>query len=312
MLTIQEVGKQIMLNEPGKFYVFAGSEYGIKSKYIQTLHKHYGEIKNCDTVESVLKFMSTKHLFPPKPAVYVVRYDESFIRDLDENTQSEIDKCNIIGTVVCIYDNPKHEAKLEKWLPNYSLHVPPVDKKFVYKYLKNDFPNVPDELINCAAKIGNDYMQSQLIVECMAMCPVEDMIGCTPDQIKSLFGVNDMSEDEQVKIGTASRNFRYLVGVVDKYPDHLDRILYAMLSTMIELEKLTYNKYLESNIREYTKLWTLEDIYNMYNHIYNELNQIRSIGKSSEDSICYLAALLQFRPIPECMEKTWNFYANNM
>ena len=98
MLTIQEVGTEIMQGTPRSFYVMTGSEYGIKRMYIQYLKDHYKNYKEADTVDSVLTTMSTKHFVPLVPTVYVVRYDESFIASLSDKTASRIKNTNIVGT----------------------------------------------------------------------------------------------------------------------------------------------------------------------------------------------------------------------
>ena len=60
MLTIQQVGTEIMSGNPKHFYVMTGSEYGVKQMYIQYLKDHYNEYKESDTVESILSTMTTK------------------------------------------------------------------------------------------------------------------------------------------------------------------------------------------------------------------------------------------------------------
>ena len=41
MLSVQDVGTQILGGNPGKFYVLCGTEYGIKKKYIDVLNSYY-------------------------------------------------------------------------------------------------------------------------------------------------------------------------------------------------------------------------------------------------------------------------------
>ena len=43
MLSIQDVGTEILNNNPGKFYIFGGTEYGIKCKYFDIIMTHYGK-----------------------------------------------------------------------------------------------------------------------------------------------------------------------------------------------------------------------------------------------------------------------------
>ena len=109
MRSIQEVGKEVLEGNPKSFYIFAGPEYGIKVRYIQLLCKHYNSNYECyDKVSDVLDMMSVKHLVPLQPKVYVVRYDESFLSTLSPNTEHKIKSYNIIGTLICIYEQQKH------------------------------------------------------------------------------------------------------------------------------------------------------------------------------------------------------------
>ena len=111
MLTIQEVGTEILGNTPKKFYIFGGTEYGIKCKYIDIMKEHYGKFKECQSVNEIIKLMSTRHFIPLEPTLYIIRYDEEFLSSLSDDTEKQIDKLNIVGTVVCIYELDKHVVK---------------------------------------------------------------------------------------------------------------------------------------------------------------------------------------------------------
>ena len=103
MATIQEVGLQILQGTPGQFYVFCGTEYGVKLRYIDILTKHYnGNCVNASSVNEVLNLMRKKRLIPLDPTVYVVRYDDEFLSSLSDKTGDEIAHTNIAGTLVCI------------------------------------------------------------------------------------------------------------------------------------------------------------------------------------------------------------------
>ena len=51
-MTIQEAGTQILNDNPGKFYIFCGEEYGIKFRYIEKLKQHYKNYAEAETVEA--------------------------------------------------------------------------------------------------------------------------------------------------------------------------------------------------------------------------------------------------------------------
>ena len=73
MATIQEVGREILSGQPSKFYVFCGSEYGLKEAYIDKLKAVYPSYKEADTVASVLAQMEGVHLIPLQPTLYIIR-----------------------------------------------------------------------------------------------------------------------------------------------------------------------------------------------------------------------------------------------
>lgn len=300
MLSIQELGTQILGGAPGKFYILGGTEYGIKKKYIDILTQHYsGNYNFADTVDEVLGLMGKKHLIPLKPAVYVVRYDESFVASVNENTSKRIQNLNIIGTIVCLYENSKHLTKLEKYLPDYTSIIDAVSPQFILKYLKADFPNLPDKYLKIAVDATNDYNRSRNMCRCMAFASPQ-VLGSLPDsEIVKMFGCYDNSTEVQIRKGVAAKQFKYLIDLSEKYPDDADRILYTILQTMIELDKALDNKHAQSDVREYVKNWTREDIYYMFMNTYNELSKLRSLSSYDvQNSLVYLFGLLKFQRIP--------------
>ena len=143
MISIQELGLSILGQEPKKLYILGGTEYGIKDKYIDHLTQFYGGLKyEYPQVSNVIDTMSVRHLVPLKPALYVVRYDESFVSSINEQLASKLKACKIIGTLVCIYSDSKHIAKIDKFLPEYTGQVDAVNPKFIEKYLMDFKPDV--------------------------------------------------------------------------------------------------------------------------------------------------------------------------
>ena len=299
MLSVQEVGTQILGGTPGKFYVLGGVEHGVKEKYIAILEQHYGNKIESPTVQELISMMSKKHIVPLQPTVYVVRYDESFVSSLSDATAKKIESTNIIGTIVCIYESPKHLTKLDKHLPNYTASIDAVSPQFIEKYLHTDFPKLPDRLIKAAVDMSTDYGQAKNICRCMSQVSPESLFSKSDEELAKLFGCNDTSTEAQVRKGIASRQFKYLVGVVEKYPEDADRILYAILQTMIELDKLLDNSRAQSDIRDFVKLWTREDVYYMFMNTYSELNKLRSMSSyDTNNSLIYPFGLLKFERIP--------------
>ena len=87
--------------------------------------------------------------------------------------------------------------------------------------------------------------------------------------------------------------------VIENYDGDGDRILYAVLQTMIELDKLLDNSHIQSDLKPYIKLWTREDVYYMFMNSYLELQKLRSTSSYDvKNSITYLIGLLPFQRIP--------------
>lgn len=299
MISVQVVGKEILSGNPGKFYVFVGTEYGIKQRYLDILKSHYSESVEATSVSDLLSMMRSKHIIPLTPKLYVVRYDDNFLSTLGDSSQSQINNTNIVGTIVCIYEQSKHTNKLDKYLPDLTVSIDKVNPAFVRKYLHSDFPELPDRLIDIAVNSSANYGHAKNMCSSMSNVPVSEIYKLSDEEIAKLLGTASESTESQIRTGVAAKNFNYLVKLVEKFPDAVDNMLYAILSTMLELDKLMDNTFVESDLRQYVKRWTREDVYYMFMHTYSELSKLRS--KSSYDSInsiIYLISLLNFSSIP--------------
>lgn len=300
MRSIQEVGMEILNNTPAKFYVFAGSEYGIKKKYLSMLQNYYnGQCTEATYVKDIIDLMSTKHIVPLVPKLYIIRYDETFVSSLNESVANKINSLNIIGTIVCIYESEKHVNKLAKYLANYTVRIEDVSVSFKIKYLHADFPHLPDRLINLAAQHASNYQEAQLICASMAAVAPEALFALSDKDLMGLFGKSDSVSEEAIKTGVASRNFSYLVTLLDQY-ENVDSIFYTILATLLELEKVISNSHAQSSLREYIKRWTAEDIYNMFMNTYSAAIKSRSSSANADNKhiILYLFSLLKFQKIP--------------
>lgn len=299
MLTIQDIGRQIMSGNPLKFYAMLGSEYGIKARYIEILKDRYGgDYIEYTSVSGVISLMKQKHIVPLPNKLYIVRYDESFVSDVNEKTQSLIDSLNIKGTVVCIYEDVKQCKKLLKHLPNYAVSIDAVSSQFIIKYLMDEFPNISHDLAELCVESTMCYSQARNMCRSISMAP--DMISSMSKiEAAKLFGTVQISSDSQLRIAVAMKNTAATLAIIDVYGSTPDNMMYTMLSTMIELEKLYYNRYAESDIRKFVNKWTLKDIYNFFNAVYDRLNNLRSSSAvDGKLSLTYLASLLAFQEIP--------------
>lgn len=299
MLSIQDAGKQVLTGNPGKFYVFAGEEYGVKDKYISALKKHYTECVEADTVESIFKLMTIKHLIPLPPKLYIVRYDEDFIASLTAATAAKIQSMKILGTLVCVYESAKSYAKCEKFLPDYTVSFDIVSPEFVKKYLTTDYPNLPSSVIEFAVSVRPDYKSASNICSCLSNVNLNKVNFADLTSLAKLFGCSSLTNESQLKVGIASRNFGYCLTVLDSYGEDINSAFYTILSTLIELEKLIDSTYGQSELRQYIKAWTHADIYYMFMNTYDALKKSRSYTSHDiYDSLVYLLGLLQFSPIP--------------
>lgn len=299
MLSIQDLGIQIMGNIPNKLYILGGEEFGIKEKYIEQMTKFYGEKVEAEAAGPIIDMMCRKHLIAPNPALYVVRYDEQFITDLNDVYATKVLNANIIGTLVLLYENPKHVAKCDKYLPGNTAEIGQVDRKLVIKYLHSDFPKLDDRCIEIAADYGTSYGHSRKICSLMDKADPAILARMSESHVAELFGCTTSSSEMQIQIGVASKNFAMLSHLIEKYPDDPDRVVYAILQTMIELDKIRSTKYSDSPIKEYAKMWTPQDIYYMFMNAYSELQKLRSMSSYEvESSLIYLIGLLKFQPIP--------------
>ena len=301
MISIQELGLSILSNCPKSFYVLGGTEYGVKDKYIESLTSFYkGERFEYPTVSSVIDAMNTRHLIPLKPALYVVRYDETFVSTINESYANRIKSTKICGTLVCIYSDSKQVAKIDKFLPECVGQIDSVNPKFIEKYLHQDFPKLDDRSIKLATKCSSNYGHARTICKSLSNANRELIARMSDSSLEHLFGCTNESAESDIRLGIASRNFKYLVRTLNTYEGDKDSLYYVILQTMIDMEKILTSKYSDLDIKEYRKFWKLEDVYNMFMNTYNELANSRSssISTSIESSLIYLFALLTFKDIP--------------
>lgn len=299
MLALSEAGKQILGNNPGNFYIFCGSEHGIKEKYISHLKEFYTcEYSEYPDVGSVLDLMRNVQLIPLIPQLYIVRYDESFLSTLKDSTASDIRSLNIIGTVVLLYHDVKSFNKCNKFLSDYTVLFDPVARQYIANYLAKDFPSLSKVYIEFAVKSTSDYKSAYTICHSLSKIKGNQLAEANMDDLKFLFSCDSVSVDEQIKLGVAARNFNYLIETLDRYPGDYDNILYTILNTLVDLDKLKCRNFGDSPLKPYARHWTQGDIYNMYMFTFNAIEQLRSISSDPYSQLVFLFSILQYQPIP--------------
>lgn len=303
MLSIQEVGTEILTHNPRKLYIMVGQEYGIKMKYVDILAHYYGRKEECSSMSDVINIMNTKHIIPLDPAVYIIRYDESFVSTLSDKIVSVIESLKVVGTIVCIYEQEKYTTKLDKFLPNYVVSIDAVSDIFMSKYIKSDFPNLSDSCISNIVSIANDYGQAKNMANCLSKLGSTDIESLDKSNMGELFGYQTQFNSDKLKLGVAARDYKYLSDKLDLYVGDYDIIFYDIMSTMLELDKLLDNSRIDSIFKSYISGWNRYDVYMMFVHTYDMLKLNRS-GKISDvrSAILYLFSLLRFSPIPNSGE----------
>jgi hypothetical protein len=300
-MTIQEAGREILSFDrlPAKFYIFAGTESGVKERYLDSLEKRYGKKSEVDSVEEILTTMTHKQLIPLQPQLYIVRYDESFISQLTEKTAKRIDGLNIIGTIVLLYEEEKHSKKCTKYLPDITVQFDKVHGNFIRKYLKQEFPSMSDLIITEAVNSCGDYRLAKNICTSLSCADNNVLSKFDSKALTKSLGYSNQKSENQIKYGVAARNFNFLIAELESFVGDLNEVFYLILRTLTDIEKCLQSKYSQSDLKDYVKNWTYVDIYQMFMQTYNELKKSRN--ESSYDlynGIVYLFGLLQFNPIP--------------
>lgn len=288
-----------MSDSPKSLYIVGGSEYGIKDKYIGILAKFYGTMKSYPSVSDLVDFLSVKHLISVPPTLYVVRYDESFVSSVNAAMAQKIKSLKFKGTIFCVYDNQKHTDKLDKFFPDNTCVITAVNPKFIEKYLHSDFPKLDDRSIRVATAYSTSYGHARTICKSMMHCNPASLARMTEGQLAKLFGCTDASTESDIQKAIASRNFITACKLLDVYEGNFDNLIYTILQTMIEIEKVLSSKYASSELKEYAKFWKFEDVYNMFMNTYAELDKLRSNTSTDvKSSLIYLFGLFTFKDVP--------------
>ena len=301
MISIQDLGREILSNNFRKFYVFLGHEYGVKRKYLDMMSSYYeGRQKEISSMKDFISMMKVKQLIPLKPTLYIVRYDAEFTKSLGLNTAAQIENLNYTGTCVCIYEDDGLKDKFEKYLSNATAIIDAVNPVFIKKYIMSDYPGLDEGLAGVAANISANYGQARTIASAMMCSDMNKLKNMDEVDIANLFGISSQSNEKHLQMCIASKNFKAILSAIERYPQIDDGILYVFTQTMNELEKIKTYRNTDSPLKQYEKYWTEEDIYNFFNHAYSCLFKLRA-GLSSDvlNSTIYLAGLLQFSRIPK-------------
>lgn len=305
MRSIQEVGVEVLGGQPKTFYVWVGTEYGIKEKYLSVLTAHYKEFCEVDTVSAVMNIMRTRRLIPLEPCLYIVRYDESFIASLDDHTAADIAQTNIRGTVVCIYESEKAAKKLDKYLPDYTVSIDPVDRRFVQKYLSSDFPQVCDRFLSFAATYANSYSHARNMTRCVQAMPQDKVTTLSDAELSALFGINVEFSESAFIAAIIRRDLRCIHRLISLYSGTKDELIYMYMRALIDIEKYKVRRNAEPALQPHIAAWTLENIYNLFSIAYDGLKSVRAGRQDPSILLDILCSLLVLSKVPTQEELQW-------
>ena len=296
MRTIQEVGLEVLNGNPQQFYIFLGREYAIKRKYIEILHKHYGRCKEVDTFEDMKCIVRGSTLFPVLPTLYIIRYDDMFVKRLTDNAKIEFEYLNLIGTLIFIYESDSDCKKLDKYLPDYTVTFFSVNDNLQKKYLTKDYPNIPDNVIDDVIGLNHGYTISDNI--CKSLCCYPHLSRLTKHDIIGMFESHQDNIISKLQYCFANRNCVGIYKLLEMDDIDISNLHYKFLSVIIELMKVRKSSYVDSPYKDFASKWSNDDLRNMFNFIYSELIKLRTISSDTYNSIMLIATLLCYKNIP--------------
>ena len=297
MLSIQDLGLSIMGDSPKNLYILGGCEFGIKEKYIDILCSKIGPRVEMSSFLKLIDMMSVNHIIPLQPKVYVIRYDKEFLSKINDKVLALYKKCKIVGAAILIYEVHTEVTKLDKYFPDNTCEVDNVSPKFIKKYILQEFPDINNHYVDTVLKYSSDYYNVRNV--CRALYCIQDKYSLSESDIISNFALSNAFSDNDIQLAIANRDYRSLIYMIDNYSGNTQNILYLILKTMIELDKISENKYSDSPLKSAIKKWDRYSIYNMFNITYHTLVQMRKgYTINTENEISNVLFMLTFKNIP--------------
>ena len=289
MRQIGEVASEILGGNPQKLYILCGDEYGVKQEYIESLKRYYGGCTEYDSMTKLLSFFKTKPLIPPQPTVYVVRYDSEFAKSLNETSAEYIKGLNIIGTVVCIFDDKKDDSAAEKYLGEYTVTITAMHPRFIRKHLKERFPERMHYFIDSVDFSGIRYGEAMNIVtsaEYLSDAELE-----LPLDVFAELSCPRKYTPAEFSIFFADKDFAKCAEIISEYEDSPSDLYYAMCNALIGIESVLSCPWKSKQSPYYTSAnkWSMLDVKTVFGYVYDELKATRtSMSTAGTDSLLYL------------------------
>ena len=285
MLTIQEVGKEILTNTPRSFYVLCGAESGLKDKYISHLKEYYGNSVTLDSFDELVDQLSYEPLISV-PTLYIIRYDKDFWSKVSATTPSVIDSLYIDGTVVMIYSDNAN-SKLSKFLGEFTIDISPLSEGLKIKYLTQEFPQISSIIIEAIVRLVPTYLMAQNICNNLSYLPSTSLGDLSIEDIKTLFVLETSIEEKSIYNDIQFRNVPQALLDLDRFDGELSHLLYVAMNVMVSLDK------------QGNRAWDKSDIVLLNELAYRLLLYIRTNYVNLYDIAVVLFSAMGMSPIPQ-------------
>lgn len=295
MIDVRTAGSEIFTDrKPRKFYAFCGTEYGVKLKFIRSIKEIYGKTVNLNSVQAAMTMLNAVQLIPLEPTLYLIRYDADFIKSLDDTSEFTIDGMDYEGTIIVMYESEQDFKKCEKFIPNYTVRIDPVSYDFMRKYLRSDFPDLDGQRIETALKVGHSYIGAYMACQSLSNL---DSSYVNADAVGRSISQDAKTNAEQFKNGVAARDFKYAVSALESSESDPYQLVYAVLSTMLEIEKCLDNPKSKSWCSKYASGWTKYDVITVFQNAYAVLKDSRLLlSYDVKSALIRILASMRFSP----------------
>lgn len=278
MIDIREAGTEVFVqHNPRKFYAFCGEEYGVKLRYMSEIIKtHGGKSAVFESVRAVIVMLKADRLFPLEPCTYIIRYDQNFVKCLDDDSEYEIDSLDFDGTIIVLFEDEASLKRCEKWIPKYTVHFENVSPDFIQKYLASDYPSLLGQDYQLSVNIGHSYIGATMVAESLSNLDADYRSG---DQRAVSYALSPrfFSNVAAFRNGVAARNFTFCVQIIDSSEGDLYPFIYGILSTMLEVEKILENPKSKSWCSKYAGNWNIYDAVTVFGNTYRVLKDSRTL-----------------------------------
>lgn len=165
MKKLEDLKREILNNNIGKFYVFYGEDFGLRKHYIDRISKSFTKKSLVDSCNDVSSRTITKSLFKIT-TLYIVHGDVQFPRQNKNQIQTFINRLNDCA-VILEYEEPLLNTTLFKEFSEYITYFPTVQKnialEFIDSELKLSQECKEDMAYNCNNNYNNILLESDKI-----------------------------------------------------------------------------------------------------------------------------------------------------